>query len=54
MRGQAFVVFRDVAEATSAKNNLDGFNLFDKGMVKCIYYNLESKICCKEIKNFYF
>jgi hypothetical protein len=33
MRGQAFVVFRDVAEATSAKNNLDGFNLFDKGMV---------------------
>lgn len=33
MRGQAFVVFRQVAEATSAKNNLNGYPIFGKPMV---------------------
>lgn len=33
MRGQAFVVFRDVSEATAAKNNLNGYPVFGKPMV---------------------
>lgn len=33
MRGQAFVVFRDVGEATAAKNNLSGYPIFGKPMV---------------------
>ena len=33
MRGQAFVVFKEVAEATSAKNNLNGYRIFGKTMV---------------------
>lgn len=33
MRGQAFVVFREVGEATAAKNNLNGYPIFGKPMV---------------------
>lgn len=33
MRGQAFVVFREVGEATAAKNNLNGYPVFGKPMV---------------------
>ena len=33
MRGQAFVVFKEVAEATAAKNNLSGYPIFGKPMV---------------------
>jgi RNA recognition motif-containing protein len=33
MRGQAFVVFREVGEATAAKNNLSGYPIFGKPMV---------------------
>jgi hypothetical protein len=33
MRGQAFVVFREVGEATAAKNNLHGYPIFGKPMV---------------------
>lgn len=33
MRGQAFIVFREVAAATSAKNNLNGYTIFGKQMV---------------------
>ena len=33
MRGQAFVVFREVGEAASAKNNLNGYPIFGKSMV---------------------
>ena len=33
MRGQAFVVFREVAAATSAKSNLNGYTIFGKQMV---------------------
>jgi RNA recognition motif-containing protein len=33
MRGQAFVVFKEVAEATVAKNNLNGYPIFGKPMV---------------------
>ena len=33
MRGQAFVVFKEVAEAAAAKNNLNGYPIFGKPMV---------------------
>ena len=33
MRGQGFVVFRQVAAATAAKNSLNGYAIFGKPMV---------------------
>lgn len=33
MRGQAFVVFKEVGEAAAAKNNLNGYPIFGKTMV---------------------
>ena len=33
MRGQAFVVFKEVGEATAAKNNLHGYPIFGRPMV---------------------
>ncbi|MCL4115951.1 UNVERIFIED_CONTAM: hypothetical protein GTU68_039843 [Idotea baltica] len=52
MRGQAFVVFREVAAATSAKNNLNGFKIFGKIMVYIRNY-LENQICIEEVKSTY-
>ncbi len=43
MRGQAFVVFREVGEATAAKNNLNGYPIFGKPMVD-IELTLENTI----------
>lgn len=43
MRGQAFVVFKEVGEATAAKNNLNGYPIFGKPMVD-IDANLEYKL----------
>ena len=34
MRGQAFVVFRDIAGATSALRSMQGFPFYDKPMVR--------------------
>lgn len=34
MRGQAFVVFRDMQSATSALRGLDGFEFYDKPLVR--------------------
>ena len=33
MRGQAFVVFKEIGEATAARNNLNGYPVFGKPMV---------------------
>ena len=33
MRGQAFVVFKEVGEAAAARNNLNGYPIFGKPMV---------------------
>lgn len=33
MRGQAWIVFADVAAATNAKNTMQGFPFFDKPIV---------------------
>lgn len=33
MRGQAFVIFSEVADAVAAKSNLDRYVIFDKPMV---------------------
>jgi hypothetical protein len=43
MRGQAFVVFKEVAEATAAKNNLNGYPIFGKPMVD-IELSLENNL----------
>jgi U2 small nuclear ribonucleoprotein B'' len=41
MRGQAWVVFSDVAAATHAKNTMQGFPFFDKPIVRVDGYFLE-------------
>jgi U2 small nuclear ribonucleoprotein B'' len=33
MRGQAFIIFNDIADATAAKSNLDRYSIFEKQMV---------------------
>ena len=38
MRGQAFVVFRDISSATNALRSMQGFPFYDKPMVS-IYSN---------------
>jgi RNA recognition motif-containing protein len=53
MRGQAFIVFREIVEATSAKNNLNGYVIFGKSMVN-FYLFLENYFCGEKIKNYYF
>lgn len=47
MRGQAFVVFREVGEATAAKNNLNGYPVFGKPMVD-IELTLENTLRSQE------
>ena len=36
MRGQAFVVFRDVTSATNALRSMQGFPFYDKPMVSVL------------------
>lgn len=38
MRGQAFVVFADIASATNALRSMQGFPFFDKPMVRNYLY----------------
>jgi RNA recognition motif-containing protein len=33
MRGQAFIVFQNIKSAQRAKQDLEGYNIFDKEMV---------------------
>jgi putative uncharacterized protein (fragment) len=37
MRGQAFVSFRDVETATNAMNEVNGFPLYGKSMVRAVH-----------------
>ena len=39
MRGQAFVVFREISSATSAIRSMQGFPFYDKPMVHSTYCN---------------
>ena len=36
MRGQAFVIFKDISSANSALRSMQGFPFYDKPMVKFI------------------
>ena len=38
MRGQAFVIFKDISSATNAMRSMQGFPFYDKPMV-CILYS---------------
>ena len=38
MKGQAFLVFTDLASATSAMRACEGMMFYDKPLVKCLYY----------------
>ena len=38
MRGQAFVIFKDISSATNAMRSMQGFPFYDKPMV-CIFSN---------------
>jgi U2 small nuclear ribonucleoprotein B'' len=38
MRGQAFVVFKEIQSATSAMRGLNGFNFYDKPMVSYFFF----------------
>lgn len=35
MRGQAFVVFRELSSATAARRALEGFEFYEKSLVSC-------------------
>ena len=50
MRGQAFVVFKEVAEAAAAKNNLNGYPIFGKPMVD-LELIVENTLRSKTIEN---
>ncbi len=50
MRGQGFVVFKEVAEATAAKKNLNGYPIFGKSMVNFISY-LENYIRKQKVQS---
>ena len=45
MRGQAFIIFKDINAATSALKGVQGFNFFDKPIVyitlACTIYSLQ-------------
>lgn len=36
MRGQAFVVFKDISSATNALRSMQGFPFYDKPMVRTV------------------
>lgn len=40
MRGQAFLVFENLAEATTAMRACEGMMFYDKPMVRCSYNGL--------------
>lgn len=50
MRGQAFVVFREIAASTAAKNNLNGYAIFGKAMVHIVDM-IENKVFRQKIKD---
>jgi RNA recognition motif-containing protein len=39
MREQAFIVYNNVASATTAKRSLNGFTFFSKPIVSSVLYN---------------
>lgn len=42
MRGQAFVIFKEIASATNALRSMQGFPFYDKPMVKIIQNSLST------------
>ena len=46
MRGQAFVVFKEIASATNAMRSMQGFPFYDKPM-RIAYSKLDSDIIAK-------
>jgi len=58
MRGQAFVVFKDITSATTALKELQGYNLFEKNIVSpslCLdlfsQASTENKLCQRKIRS---
>ena len=45
MRGQAFVVFRDISSATNALRSMQGFPFYDKPMVIYLYNHSHKRWC---------
>lgn len=52
MRGQAFVVFKEVGEAAAAKSNLNGYPIFGKPMVD-LELIVENTVCSETQQNQY-
>ena len=57
MRGQAFVVFKDISSATQAKNSMQGFPFYNKPMVSVtvvisvvMVTLLENSICQEQVR----
>lgn len=44
MRGQAFVVFKDIASATNALRSMQGFPFYEKSMVSSFALEYSSKM----------
>lgn len=45
MRGQAFVIFKEIQSATNALRSMQGFPFYDKPMV-CIFFNFKTQFHC--------
>lgn len=39
MRGQAFVIFKEIQSSTNALRSMQGFPFYDKPMVRCLLFN---------------
>ena len=48
MRGQAFVIFRDISSATNAMRSMQGFPFYDKPMVSAAVKFLLMQMCDTE------
>lgn len=53
MRGQAFVIFKEINSAANALRSMQGFPFYDKPMV-CICISYFSKVIWKPMKYYYY
>jgi U1 small nuclear ribonucleoprotein A len=51
MRGQAFVIFKEVSSATNALRSMQGFPFYDKPMVSIVMWRVSvcMCVCCRRL-----
>ena len=50
MRGQAFVIFKDINSAMEIKRRYNGKELYNKTMVSLAITDLENQICQRKVR----